>query len=193
MLSDSDLVDRRGRRESLCKQCQGFLKIGLPALSTKLAATKKKVEKKVESEDPSPPAPSAGPPRFVRNSETAGFAPTTAKSSAKESSKKRRASNIELELYTHRSLVVSRYIDGFVKGLEVAGLDRTHLDAEAAEAINVLLGISQKLASERLNASTNRMTRSEVRRLIRHIDGTSMMVDEYVRAVSDACRHIVSA
>lgn len=98
----------------------------------------------------------------------------------------RAASATECDAFSHRSLAVTRYIEGFIQGLEVAGVDRSGLHPEATNAINILLGISQKLASERLNVMSGRVSRSEVRRLTRHIKETSLMVDEYVSAVGDA-------
>ncbi|MCP4606167.1 MAG: hypothetical protein GY847_37585 [Proteobacteria bacterium] len=190
LLSSSELVDRAGRSEPLCKQCNGFLDVGLSHLVDRIAAQKKTVVARQNLSEQR--VADSGKPHFRhrKSRKKPSLSVTTSaelKSPEPQVARARRASSIERELYTHRSLSLSRYIDGFVKGLEVGGLDRKYLEPEASNAINILLSICQKLASERLRISSNRLSRSEVRRLTRHVDETSLMVEEYVEAVCEAC------
>jgi hypothetical protein len=101
--------------------------------------------------------------------------------------KSRRASTIEKELFSYHSLSVELHIEGFIKGLEAAGLERAALSREAEIAINNLLEIAQTLSGDRLRIRKDVMSRADIRRLERHIDDISLMVNEYVRAVAEEC------
>ncbi|MCP4675356.1 MAG: hypothetical protein GY854_07595 [Deltaproteobacteria bacterium] len=175
-------MSSNGQSELLCKQCAGFLRIGLEALVKKVAASKKTFiagdikGAEVSTSYRTPKQEKKRPPAQAKKKSKPGVA-------------KRPASATERDLFSHRSLSVTRYIDGFINGLESVGLDRNLLAPEASQAINTLLAICQKLTSERLHVCSGRLSRSDVRRLTRHIGETEMMVEEYVRAVSEACQH----
>jgi replicative superfamily II helicase len=99
--------------------------------------------------------------------------------------KGRMASAMEREAFAYRCLALERYIEGFVSGLEIGGIDRRKLSVEAVRAIDALLGICQKTRSERLRATSMKITRNLIRKLGRHIKESSVLTDEYVNAVKE--------
>lgn len=185
------LVTNQKTQSPLCKQCDGFIKIQLPHVMGRLAKKKLTVALAAEltisttpGDTPERSRPTPSPPSESDGMESEQQ-PHTQK---KELRKARRASATECDAFSHRSLAVTRYIEGFIQGLEAAGMNRDELESSATSAINILLGFCQKLSSERLNVLSGRVSRSEVRRLTRHIQETSLMVDEYVNAIRDIYR-----
>lgn len=179
LLSQSRLAAPSGLLHRLCKQCDVFLESGLPFLNDKIAAKKfKRVD-----------------PRHVLDLESFGTPKdrdSDAVSDPKEPVqrplfKPRAASAMEKELFHFHSLSVEQYIEGFIRGLEAAGIDRKSLSREAEIAVNNLLHILQTLAGERHRVHGDECNRADIRRLSRHIDDTSLMVNEYVRAVAEEC------
>jgi len=193
LCAQRELISQRGVYAPLCKQCDGFISIGLPHVVGRL--NKKKLEV-AEPRPHRPPSaarsrPTPRPPSAPPVPEVTDHPPEHAPNEPQKKQRKvRPASATECDAFSNRSLAVTRYIDGFIQGLETAGLNRNALKSEATNAINILLGISQKLSSERLKVLSGMVSRSDVRRLTRHIKETSLMVDEYVNAVKDACQHI---
>jgi hypothetical protein len=100
---------------------------------------------------------------------------------------KRAASSTETEVLRLKYLALERFIEGFVRGLEASGLDRKRLSSDLNTGINALLKLKQAFADERLCATVEdeRPSRAQVRRLLRHMDESALMVEEYVRYVSE--------
>ena len=178
MLSRLKLKNSARMDQRLCRQCETFLQEGLGFMSEKLAEKKWTLVSPGDSDLPasllfsSPHEASAVP-----------LSPPT-----RPTKPPRRASAIEKEAFYYRSLSVERHIDGFIKGLESAGMDRTKLGKSAEAAVNNLLHIAQTLSGQRLEVqSERRMSRADVRRMSRHIDETALLVKEYITAVSEAC------
>lgn len=197
-LSTSVVVTSGGAEHPICKQCDGFVALGLPFVTNKLGNRKVRAARdssaaalpsRISSvaENTEPRSQNTAETRVGRQSVAPAGPPVR-----EPPAKRRLASATEVAAFTYQSLSLSRYIDGFIKGLEAAGLDRGELEPEAARAINILLGICQELASDRRNVKSGRERRSEVRKLTRHIKETEMMVDEYIRAVSEACEQNVA-
>ncbi len=90
---------------------------------------------------------------------------------------------MEQEAFRYHSLSVERFIDGFIIGLESAGIDRTTLPSSAEKAVNNLLDIRQTLVQQR--GRVQQLNRSDIRRLNRHLKETVLLVEEYVRAVTE--------
>ena len=177
-LAPSRLATPNGLLHRVCKQCESFLVEGLPFLTQRIA------ERKLRLVDP----------------EAVGLSTTSGKgglktprdesppaSTERKTARPRAASAMEKDLFHFHSLSVELYIEGFIKGLEAAGVDRGSMSREAETAVNNLLHISQTLAGERRRVQTDACNRSDIRRLGRHIDDTSLMVNEYVRAVTEEC------
>ncbi len=177
-LAKNELVDSRGRQEPLCKQCDGFATVGLSHLTERLHRAGLKVV-------PRPaPAQETAPGRTLEMIETAP-APKEDKPTTR-----RMASATETDAFAYRSLAYERYIEGFIKGLESGGVDRDKLDGETTVAVNNLLSIHQKLSSERLKVTSSASPRALVRKASRHLTDTGMMIEEYVRAVTEALSRI---
>ena len=172
-LKNSARMDQR-----LCRQCETFLQQGLGFLSEKLVQKKWTLVR---------PGDSDLPPSLVMS--ITPEMPTAPEPSPQKPHKPpRSASTVEKETFYFRSLSVERYIDGFILGLETAGMDRSKLSKNAVAAVNNLLHIAQTLAGQRLEVQSERqMSRADVRRMSRHIDETSLLVKEYIAAVSEAC------
>lgn len=178
-LAKNELVDTHGKAEPLCKQCDGFINVGLSHLTSRLRKAGLKVVVRNSSPTPGHPAPGGG----TQKAQT----PQRASAPVAETPTSRRmASATERDAYAYRSLAFERYIEGFIKGLESGGVDRDKLDPETTVAVNNLLSIRQKLSSERLKVTTGEPPRAHVRKVSRHLDETGMMVEEYVRAVTEA-------
>ncbi|MDJ0762978.1 MAG: hypothetical protein QNJ97_08325 [Myxococcota bacterium] len=185
LLSNAGLRHTSGQIDPVCAQCENFLTTGLPCLVEKIAAQKKEFLKKNPS--PGVQRPAAKP--ATRRGITSIPSPiaTQRPGKAKAKKKQRLASATECEVFFNRSLVLTRYVEGFIKGLEAAGLERSALSQEALAAVNFLLRICQELATERLRVNSGTLARSEVRRLSRHIGETTLMVDEYIAAITESC------
>ena len=177
MLSRLKLKNSARMDQRLCRQCETFLQEGLGFLSEKLAQKKWTLVS---------PGDSDLPPSLLS---TRPLSPVPQMSEPKRQTKPPRpASAIEKEAFYFRSLSVERHIDGFIKGLESAGMDRSKLGKGAEAAVNNLLHIAQTLSGQRLEVqSERRMSRADVRRMGRHIDETALLVREYIAAVSEAC------
>lgn len=178
-LAKNELVDTHGKAEPLCKQCDGFINVGLSHLTSRLRKAGLKVVLRNSSFPPGH-ADSVGKAQKAQKTERA------ASPKAETPTTRRMASATERDAFAYRSLAFERYIEGFIKGLESGGLDRDKLDAETTVAVNNLLSIRQKLSSERLKVTTGDPPRAHVRKVSRHLDETGMMVEEYVRAVTEA-------
>ncbi len=174
MRSDMELADQTDKRESVCVQCASFLSIGLPNLTEKITNWGKRVVRAT---------------RRISLSDESTAATHDIKSPQKKASKPkgRMASATERNAFGYKCLALEKYIEGFIKGLEAAGLDRSAFDENMTNAINSLLSIGQKLSAERIQVSSGTTSRSDVRRLARHMDETSLMVEEYVTAIIETC------
>lgn len=178
MLSRLKLKNSARMDQRLCRQCETFLQEGLGFLSEKLARKKWTLVRPGDSDLPPSLLMSAGPQNPVSS-------PPEPKRQTKPP---RPASALEKEAFYFRSLSVERNIDGFIKGLESAGMDRSKLGKSAEAAVNNLLHIAQTLSGQRLEVQSERhMSRADVRRMSRHIDETALLVKEYIAAVSEAC------
>jgi len=178
LLSKARLATPTGLLHRVCKQCDAFLEADLPFLSEKIKQKKLRRVDPLEALDFST-APKDGTDAKER------FREKTQKTRAPF--KPRAASAMEKDVFHFHALSVELYIEGFVKGLEAAGIDRNTLSREAETAVNNLLHISQTLKGERRRVHTDDCNRADIRRLGRHIDDTSLMVNEYVRAVTEEC------
>lgn len=174
-LADLHLETKAGDVEPLCRQCEDFIAQGLGAITERISSTGKRLAAgaalasgAVRAGVMRPPASRSIPPAPLPPS-------------------RRAASSTETEVLILKYLALERYIEGFVCGLEAAGLDRTRLSRDTTNALNSLLNLKQKFSVERLQVSldASRPTRSEVRRLLRHMDESALTVDEYVRFVSE--------
>lgn len=174
-LSDIRLAAPNGLLHRMCKQCDRFLQLDLPFLTQRIES---KSLRRVTREDIGLP---------VKNVAFAHTPQRRAEASKTKKAKPRAASAIEKDKFHFHSLSVELYIEGFIKGLEAAGIDRKSLSKEAETAVNNLLHISQTLAGERRRVHSDACNRADIRRLGRHINDTSLMVDEYVRAVTEEC------
>jgi hypothetical protein len=175
-LSPDRLAGPNGLLHRMCKQCDSFLQADLPFLRQRIEIKKLK---RVTREDIGLPVKNVA---FVN-------APQISRAEASKSKNEtpRTASAVEKDKFHFHSLSVELYIEGFIKGLEAAGIDRKNLSKEAETAVNNLLHISQTLAGERRRVHSNTCNRADIRRLGRHVNDTSLMVDEYVRAVTEEC------
>jgi hypothetical protein len=176
-LSSSRLAAPNGLLHRLCKQCDDFLSLGLSSLLERIESRKLKRVSQGEMQKIEL--------RASRVSDDIAYA--AAAPMPGDSYRSRRASAIEKELFSYHSLSVELHIEGFIKGLEAAGLERSSLSREAEIAVNNLLEIAQTLAGDRLRIRKDTLSRADVRRLERHLDDVSLMVNEYVRAVAEEC------
>jgi hypothetical protein len=165
------LVNNFGQHERICSSCENFLDSGLPFLETKLRAKNLKLLKS----DPNIPAATLKTPAVTPKRPA----------SDKTKQKQRLASVTEYEAFYYHVLSVKRFIDGFIRGLETGGAERSRLTKTAEGAINNLLSIRQDLSGHRPDVTGR--TRAEVRRMRRHIKETALIVEEYVRAVIEEC------
>ncbi len=167
-LSSTRLINRFGRRELLCTSCEDFLSLKLPFLVDRVESKNLGMLKT--------DTPSGEPPRYKPMA-----APMTKMSA--DSKLSRRPSSMEQDAFRYHSLSVERFIDGFIIGLESAGIDRTTLPSSAEKAVNNLLDIRQTLVQQR--GRVQQLNRSDIRRLNRHLKETVLLVEEYVRAVTE--------
>ena len=177
-LAPSRLAEPNGLLHRVCKQCDDFLSEGLPFLTQRIA------ERKLRLVDPEAVGFNTMNGRSASKTQRNDSVSASAEQGA---SRPRAASAIEKDLFHFHSLSVELYIEGFIKGLEAAGVDRGSMSREAETAVNNLLHILQTLAGERRRVQTDACNRADIRRLGRHIDDTSLMVNEYVRAVTEEC------
>jgi hypothetical protein len=178
MLSRLKLKNSARMDQRICRQCETFLQEGLGFLAEKIAEKKWTLVSPGDSDLPISLLVSVPPDM-----------PVESKTAPKRTSKPpRAASAIEKEAFHFHSLSVERHIEGFIKGLESAGMDRSRLSQNAVAAVNNLLHIAQTLAGQRLEVQSARhLSRADVRRMSRHVDETALLVKEYIAAVSEAC------
>ena len=180
-LSTARLLTPAQVQRLLCIQCEGFLSSGLPFLVEKIEAKKLKMVQSHVAEY------MVAPTAKVSKVEVEKQRITLPRPVAKRGKRPRHASALERESFNYRAMTVELYIEGFIKGLEAAGVDRNQLSSEAVAAINNLLHISQTLAGQRMQVSTDQHNRSDIRRMARHVDETALMVEEYIQAVAEEC------
>ena len=184
MLSRARLKNAARLNQKLCRQCETFLNEGLPFITEKLVAKKFTYIPPGESDFPLSPFASpikedaSAPSRELQRDADSEMSPQAL-------SMPRAASAVEKEAFYFHSLSVERQIEGFVKGLEAAGMDRGRLNRNAETAVNNLLQIAQTLAGQRRHSQTGKVSRADIRRMGRHVDDTALMVNEYIEAVSE--------
>jgi RNase P subunit RPR2 len=181
MLSRARLKNAARMDQRLCKQCETFLNEGLVFITEKLAAKKLSYIPPNDSDFPLSPFSTVS----GRAASPVAALPEPSKTKTRSQPAPRAASAVEKEVFYYQSLSVERQIEGFVKGLEAAGMDRRRLNRNAETAINNLLQIAQTLAGQRLQSQSNKVSRADIRRMGRHVDDTALMVKEYIAAVSE--------
>lgn len=177
-LAPTGLVNQFLQTERLCASCDRFLKMDLSFLTEKLEAKRLKIS----TATPRPAAPIS---QAVETDLPVSEPSEVVAHAAPSPPKPRRASSAEYNALHFQSLSIERFIDGFIQGLEAAGVDRAQLSATAVTAVNTLLGIKQTLTKQRRDA--NNESRATVRRLQRHLKETELIVEEYALAVTEEC------
>jgi hypothetical protein len=182
-LSSARLLTPSRVQRLLCVQCEGFLSIGLPFLVDKVRSQKLQMVTSPAAEC------DLTSTSTTKASSRRGARPATGQTRrpAKRENRPRQASALERESFNYRALTLELYIEGFIKGLEAAGLDRHQLTREAETAVNNLLNISQTLSGQRMQVTADTHNRADLRRMARHVDETALMVEEYIQAVTEAC------
>ena len=177
LLSSARLAAPNGLLHRLCKQCDGFLQEGLPFLMQRIERRKLRRIKREDIDFP-----------FIGGASNAGRPVDRSDTSVpRDKARPRPASAVEKDMFHFHSLSVELYIEGFIKGLDAAGMDRKSMSREAVTAVNNLLHISQTLAGERRRVQSDICNRADIRRMGRRINDSSLMVNEYVRAVTEEC------
>ena len=176
MLAQSRIKNVQRMDQRICKQCETFINIGLDFYLEKLATKRWTLI----------PPDSDIPPLFQYEAPPKSHQEKSA-SAKRAAPPPRAASALEKETFQYHALSVERHIDGFIVGLESAGIDRSRLSKDAEKAVNNLLHIAQTLAGQRRDVTAKaRLSRADIRRLRRHIDDVSLLVKEYITAVSEA-------
>ncbi len=181
-ISQAALINRNDDREPVCRQCASFLTQNLFHLEERIAAAGKRWEKVATR----PVLPISRPPSVSATTKANATPPKKPKRPAPAAKKPRSASTLEREAFALRCVAQERFIEGFILGLEIAGIDRKKMSDEAIRAVDTLLRICQKTRSERLKANSSKASRTEIRKLTRHLRDTSLMVEEYVNAVKES-------
>jgi uncharacterized protein YlaI len=182
MLSRARLKNVARLDQRLCTQCESFLNEGLDFLKERLAQKKFTFVPPMESDIPFPLISAKGSLPLEQ-----GDAEASLKEDAvlRSRPQPRTASTVEKERFYYHSLSVERQIEGFIKGLEAAGINRENLNGSTETAINNLLQIAQTLAGQRRTVQSESVSRADIRRMGRHISDTALMVNEYIEAVSE--------
>lgn len=179
MLANGRLKNAARMDLRLCRQCEKFIEEGLEFLTDKLRQKKLSYIPAKESDFPLSPIFDG------RDGGAGNVTDEVPLKKARPLPPPRAASGIEKEVFFFHSLSVERQIDGFIRGLEAAGIDRGKLSKPAETAINNLLQIAQTLAGQRRLSQIEKMSRADIRRMGRHVDDTSLMVNEYIAAVAE--------
>jgi hypothetical protein len=180
--SSAQLVNRFNQREPLCVSCEKFLSMGLPFLTEKIKS------KKLNLLKPSPGLanPETSPPEMTLDTPINHESNLSTAHPASHP-RRRPASATEYEAFCYFSLSIERFIDGFVRGLGARSRSGLPWNDVAEGAVGRLLGIRQALAKQR--EDTRHISRTDLRRMKRHLKETELMVEEYALAVVEAVDH----